>query len=733
MGKGIRIKLGKQAEDLSRFWEYFAKLKDKGENNKPQRLGRRSYGFEEYKIPLWGEDLEAAIRVDERFDKHFPRVIQLAVWATNPDTPEYGPDKIGDECKDCILGLREQLSAILGGFFKKVAEKIIPSANVTVDQEQIISHLVRMIALYHDIGKRIAKARHPDEGYFYLKNVISEENKDNIKELICNFDLEFETSNNKKNDTSYNENSKKKIMEKLMSEIWDVFLMVIRYHDCPGVLGTGEASLGLLVDSLSYHTKSIEKQELILILMGFTTIVDSSASIRPKGPQLGENGGMNIEIIENILDDLALFRYVLNKKATQALGRIRFERLKPDKFEYIDKLKLEEEIFRVEKAEYRTVGRIERLLKERAPEDLKKQVGKDVIREAMVGALGHTNIQEFCRRLAAVVKLEYMLDFIGWIVKYPEKIWNAIVKGEHMRKLPEVNKINVEKKGDEDRRDIRKARELAKVLLECTIHSALYTLMGKILLNAIQKEFESWGGREYGLNQEKLEKKVESFFKTRVKDVPYEDLKYGDGGNALAWIPAEYQSKESKEELNFQEIAAVLTCLGHYYAKEKEIETALNNQKEEILRKYKQCFDDAANADGKRAWRERVSLEIDELEHLAVEFKNFFSKYEPVIPIEKQVDLNRWFSGTDLARHYLKIDPKFMATHVIAIIWQIVQKYPPQYKHPMSEPSRMGVSMSRLTDPAQFAEKIVPLIVASGMPSHAYTWIEEEITIWHYC
>ena len=72
-----------------------------------------------------------------------------------------------------------------------------------------------------------------------------------------------------------------------------------------------------------------------------------------------------------------------------------------------------------------------------------------------------------------------------------------------------------------------------------------------------------------------------------------------------------------------------------------------------------------------------------------------------------------------------------MATHIIALLWQIVQKYPPQHKYPEPELSRMGVSMRRLTDPVQFAEVIVPLIVASGAPSHAYTWIEEEVTIWH--
>jgi hypothetical protein len=717
MGNSIVIKLGEKAKALSGFWDYFSKLPYIEENDSTQKRIR------ENEIPLWGEDLEAATRVDKRFDKHFPRVIQLAVWAMNPEGGEYGPHKIGCDCEEDIFNLRKQLSATLEGLFKKVAKEIIGDDDATIEKEQIMSHLVRMVALYHDIGKRIAKARHPDEGYFYLKNVIDEKTKKDIKEYICDFEIK----------PPIKSESEKKIKEKLASEIWDVFLMVIRYHDCPGVLGTGEASLGLLVDSLSYHTTSINKQELILILMGFTNIVDSSASIGQKGPKLGETGGMNKEIIKNILDDLALFRYVLKEKASQNLGYLRFNKDDPDRFKYVDKMKLEEEIFRVEKAEYRTVGRIERLLKERASEDLKKQVGKDVIREAMVGALGHTNIQEFCRRLAAVVKLEYMLDFIGWVVKYPEKIWDTIVNGEHMKKLPEVSKINVEKKGDDDKRDIRKARELAKALLEHTAHSALYTLMGNILLKAIQQEFDSWGGREYGLDQEELEKKVESFFKTRAKDIPYEELKYSEDAIELVWIPGEYQSKEPEEKLNFQEITAVLTCLGHYFARGDDIIVALNDQKEEIKKKYKECFDDAANANEKDTWRKRISLEIDELEHLAVTFKNFFSQYEPVIPIEKEVDLKQWFSDTDLAKHYLRIEPKFMATHVIALLWQIVQKYPPQHKHPMSEPSRMGVSMIRLTKPVEFAEKIVPLIVASGMPSHAYTWIEEEITIWHFC
>jgi len=120
---------------------------------------------------------------------------------------------------------------------------------------------------------------------------------------------------------------------------------------------------------------------------------------------------------------------------------------------------------------------------------------------------------------------------------------------------------------------------------------------------------------------------------------------------------------------------------------------------------------------------------------LTAELTSCFHGHEIIAP-ERKSDITKWFAGTELVKHYLgldiELDAEFMATHVIAILWQIVQKYPPQQKHAEPELSRMGFSMRRLTVPEQFPERLVPMIVASGAPTRGYTWIEEVVTMWYF-
>ncbi|MCP4602405.1 MAG: hypothetical protein GY847_18130 [Proteobacteria bacterium] len=728
--ENVKIRSVKGKYSPKSFWEYFDVLtaekatKGKTAGSKTKKIHwKDAFPIDDlikaYDIPLWQEDLRVAIGIDPRFEEHFRRVIQLAVWVTDS---KKGPaclieDKTDKDDSNEIITIISGINADLNTHLEKFIQETIKALNRSYELSNeapdfygiFVHHIVRMLALYHDIGKRVSIPRHQDEGYFHLRNVISKGERERLKLLLCPVLV------------SEGKNRLKDVERRLESELWDVFLMVIRYHDCAGSLGTGEASLGLLVDALSYQTKSLEKQRLIVFLIYFTNILDISSSIGKTGRELSGQGGMKLEKINNLCDDLTIFERILidaqenpadsgknnNGKSkgrpTNKVHEINF--CGHSGYTYINKRKFEEEILRLEKTEHRCVGRIARLLREGAPSELSKRLYDGVIKEAIVGAVGHTNIPEFSRRLGSVTRLDYMLAFVQWLLRYPEKIWASIMVNVSQNRVRELlNKIPF--------RDLGEGKVIRKKLADIYVEEICYLLRKQML------EILDMAGVE-------IRKSVKNK-KSTLTDI----------GNAVM--------TPEKSDIKIETKTRILEKLGRFYSgkdskEEQETEKKIAGRIDTLKRKYSSKTNLRDRSIQSKLSKIGTTLALD---GFAGDVKSYVGahyaeKFGSIIPPDRRSILKQWFSDSKLVDHYLysdntKSDPVFMSTHVIAILWHIIQKYPPQHKHEEPQLSRMGISVRRLTDPDQIAERIVPLIVASGKPSHAYTWIEEEVTIWHY-
>ena len=107
--------------------------------------------------------------------------------------------------------------------------------------------LLRIGALYHDIGKTIHKDRHPLEGYQLIAHV--------------------------------NRLESEKLRGTLGEDNFRLLSQAVRYHDLFGVVGTGEASLPVLLDILPFHSSSVEEQKQFLSMVWVINIADISGVI----------------------------------------------------------------------------------------------------------------------------------------------------------------------------------------------------------------------------------------------------------------------------------------------------------------------------------------------------------------------------------------------------------------------------------------------------------------------
>lgn len=107
--------------------------------------------------------------------------------------------------------------------------------------------LLRVAALYHDIGKWIVRERHPTEGYFLLMYLFPPQN-DRLADLVGD----------------------RKIHELLLS--------LIRDHDKFGILSTGEASLPVIADLLNPALKATRCYQVAIVALMLLNLADMADS-----------------------------------------------------------------------------------------------------------------------------------------------------------------------------------------------------------------------------------------------------------------------------------------------------------------------------------------------------------------------------------------------------------------------------------------------------------------------
>lgn len=232
---------------------------------------------------------------------------------------------------------------------------------------------LRLVALYHDIGKVYHRDRHPVLGKHLLESLNEESRRD--------FLVLFE----KEQDAFYR------------------MLELVGHHDIFGMLCTGEASRASLIDSTSLRLSDLKVAEMLIDGLVVINLGDIYGSI----------GMIPEERADMIISDWAYFKGILRMAETKSLS----------------KRQIEETIIEDEQEPEKATERIRRLLISMImySSRVRVEAGKpsfdrrsllngissyDVVRSALVKQLG-SSLTGFCSDFALVCKLDYMLRFLN--------------------------------------------------------------------------------------------------------------------------------------------------------------------------------------------------------------------------------------------------------------------------------------------------------------------------------
>ena len=218
---------------------------------------------------------------------------------------------------------------------------------------------LRLAALYHDIGKIIHRDRHPLEGYHYIAHV----DQRNAEELRKD--------------------------EMLGDEGFSMLCQLIRHHDLYGVIGTGEGSAPVLIDTLPFQSSTVIEQQTLLSLLFLLNIADI-AGVIPLTSQKASTLATEWKRLCTLLKECE--------------G---------------DRLEFTKRLIASEQNPARAIERIRRLLLAPVePNCLQpEQVSAREVAEALRVTLG-IQFHEFWSDFALVCKLDYALRFITQLEQY---------------------------------------------------------------------------------------------------------------------------------------------------------------------------------------------------------------------------------------------------------------------------------------------------------------------------
>ncbi len=229
--------------------------------------------------------------------------------------------------------------------------------------------LMPVLALYHDIGKAIAKPGHPALGYRILHDMDLQQ-RSRLEELLRKSDVPLSPEG---------------------------FYQVIRYHDVFGVICTGEASLPMLADVSSAVSDKASRHESrrILGLLVLLNLADLHATLQPDG--------LTEERVEMILSDWKeidlILRHRQQHSRTDFAAALQYKVSEPEA----------------------AIARVSRLF---VASLMRAGLGKVLVRlheepiEKHMRTFFGNRLDEFAGRFAHFCKLDYGLAFFAEVVKH---------------------------------------------------------------------------------------------------------------------------------------------------------------------------------------------------------------------------------------------------------------------------------------------------------------------------
>ena len=277
--------------------------------------------------------------------------------------------------------------------------------------------LLKVAALFHDLGKVIRRANHPQIGVNLLRSFDEEQSRLLLDYLVYEDDEPDALS-------KYNR--------------FSLLASIIQHHDKFGVVSTGEGALPIFSDILYFTsnkgaipgiTKNVTSVMLLNLadIAAVCTVVDKKPALDlatsiyrlrhddfPLPPHAGKT---EKELTDQLLN--------LCRCTDTCLGLV------PEKLSIVledwdilisavketqgDRTLLKQNLLNIEQNPSRGILRILRLLNEAAltsgAPNLLSYITPTSVESVLVGTLGPQEFQSFCEQFATVVKLDYALDF----------------------------------------------------------------------------------------------------------------------------------------------------------------------------------------------------------------------------------------------------------------------------------------------------------------------------------
>jgi putative nucleotidyltransferase with HDIG domain len=282
------------------------------------------------------------------------------------------------------------------------------------------TELLKVAALYHDIGKCIRRANHPRIGANIIRNYDEAESENLVNHLVY---------------TDESDDTPKKYNR------FTLISSIIEHHDKFGVVSTGEGGLPIFSDILYFTSnkgaiEGIKKNVTSVMLVNLADIAAVNTSGKEKHSvelvrkistfntdEKTENNIKSKKILMKELEDI--FK---NKDSCLGLSTQKVTNVLQDWKILLqaitdvegDRTHLKTRLLEIEQNPSRTIYRILRLLKESAitsnVDSLLKHMTPTIVESVLVSTLGPYRFQTFCEELATIVKFDYGLNFFKAIL-----------------------------------------------------------------------------------------------------------------------------------------------------------------------------------------------------------------------------------------------------------------------------------------------------------------------------
>lgn len=344
----------------------------------------------------------------------------------NHDYPIHGPNVIrfiialldNDFANTCGILPRDrgECRRTYQGYYPKILSALeIDPANAK--EIENVTELLKVAALYHDIGKFIRRANHPQIGANIIRNYSESESEKLVDFLV--FDDEPADTTSKHNR-------------------FTLIASIIEHHDKFGVVSTGEGALPIFSDILYFTSNKgalngIKKNITSVMLVNLADIAAVNTSSQK---EIALNLARNIAKLrcneptdkefENYSEKQLLENLEkLYSEETSCLGlaTLKVSNVLEDWGVLVsavedvdgDRTQLKIKLLEIEQNPSRTIKRILRLLTESAitgnASCLLQYMTPTSVESVLVATLGPYRFQSFCEQLATIVKFDYGLDF----------------------------------------------------------------------------------------------------------------------------------------------------------------------------------------------------------------------------------------------------------------------------------------------------------------------------------